>query len=306
MVAGTTPILTHAGVLDDTGKLSDSAHAAFVANVVTLLTKGNVGGKGLFLSSALDVAFPPSGGPSLPAPSLANPTLIEPILWFGPDPTAALSIPYLSDRDGVWSKMFVDGFYAAVLKALNLNGSYVPPIFDPTIYGLDMDFDLKVDLPTLAIKIPEIITPKLPDLLLKLGIPKLDIPPIPAIPPTILLPSIPPIPSIPGLDPKFNITLVLPEFFKLIALGIPPLIIPKFPPALSLPDLFLIIPLIELFLKVMIDLNIVLVSPKLLVATMLVMLQNISIALACDAVGLILGSGSIVKAVATFGGLASG
>ena len=306
MPAGTSPILTHAGVLDASGKLTDSAHAAFVAQVIALLTTGNVGGKGLLLSRAIDVALPPVGGPKLPAPTLINPTLEEQILWFGPDPTVVLSTPYLMDRNGIWSKLFVDGFYAGILKALNLNGTYAPPVFDPTIYGIDFDFDLKVDLPTLAIKIPEIITPKLPDLLLKLGIPKLEIPPFPAIPPLpiIPLPPIPTPPPIPGLDPRFNVTLVLPEFFMQIAIGIPPLIIPSIP--LSIPDLFPIIPLIDLFLEVMIKLNIALVSPKLLVATMLVMLQNISIAIACDIVGLFLGSGSIVKAVATFGGLASG
>lgn len=304
MPAGTTPILTHAGVLDASGKLTDSAHGAFVAQVLALLTMGNVGGKGLFLAKAIDTAFPPTGGPTMPAPSLNNPTLKEQILWFGPDPTVALSAPYLMDRNGIWSKLFVDGFYAGVLKALNLNGSYVPPVFDPTIYGIDFDFDLKVDLPSLAIKIPEIITPKLPDLLLKLGIPKLEIPELPAIPPLIPLPPIPTPPPIPGLDPRFNVSLVLPEFFLQIALGIPPLIIPSIP--LSIPDLFPLIPLIDLFLDILIKLNIALVSPKLLVATMLVMLQNISIAIACDVVGLLLGSGSIVKAVATFGGLASG
>jgi hypothetical protein len=303
MVAGTSPILTHVGALDSSGALTDSAHAAFVAQTIALLTSGNADGKGLFLAKALGTSIPPFGGPTMNAPSLTDLSHKEHVLWFDPDPTASLSIPYLRNRDGIWSKLFVDGFYAGILKALNLNGSYVPPVFDPTIYGLDFAFDPRVDLPKLAVKIPEIITPELPNLLKKLGVPSLEIPPVPAIPPTISLPAIPEPPPIPGLDPRFNVTLVIPEFFKRIAIGIPGLIIPKIPTVLL--ELIPVIPLIELFLQVLIDLNLALVSPRLLVATMLVMLQNVAVAIACDVLGLIVGTGSIVKSVAVLGGLAS-
>lgn len=301
---GTDKILTWCGVVDEGGKILPPGRKAFVAQVVALLTAGNADGKGLLLSKALGVPMPPAPGPPFPAPSLTNPANIEPLFWFGPDPTAALSLPFLLDEKGIWSQIFVDGLYATVASALNLNGSYVPPVFDPTIYGIDFDFDIKVDIPTLAVKIPQILTPQIPKLILKLGVPSLPIPPIPAIPPTIPLPAIPPMPIPPPF--QFGIPLAFPDFFLKLLLGIPKLVIPAVP--VSLPDLFLgpFNVLLDIFLNLLLDLKLIIVSPKLLMATMLVILQNIAVMIVCDIIGLILGTGVIVKAAAALGGLAAG
>jgi hypothetical protein len=299
---GTGKILTVAGVVDSGGKLLDTGRKAFVADVVALLTKGNENGKGLLLAQALSVPVPPVGGPVLPAPSLLNPLAMEPILWFGPDPTAALSLPYLLDKEGIWSKIFVDGLYAGIASALNLNGSYVPPLFDPSIYFPDITFDLKVDIPTLAVKIPQILTPKIPKLILKLGVPSLPIPDLPAIPPSIPLPKIPDMPIPPPID--FGIPLAFPDFFVKLIAGIPSLVIPAVP--VSLPGLFLapFKALLDIFIKLLVDLKLILVSPKLLMATILVILQNVAVMIVCDIIGLILGAGAISTSAAIFGGLA--
>jgi hypothetical protein len=303
---GIDPILTHCGVVDTSGKLIPSGRAAFVADVIALLTAGNADGKGLLLAKALGVPVPPVGGPPFPAPQLVPPGIpIEPIFYFGPDPTAILSTPYLMDPKGLWSQIFVDGLYAAIATALNLPGSYVPPLFDPSIYGIDFSFKLPGDLPTLAAKLPTVLAPQIPKLILKLGVPSLPIPAPPAIPPIFSIPNFPPpLPIPPPIN--FGIGLAFPDLFIKFLAGIPSLIIPAVPT--SLPDLFLkpFSVLLELFFKIAAELNLFLTSPKLLVATMLVIIQNVVTMIVCDIIGMILGSGDIVKAFAVFGGLSAG
>jgi len=303
---GTDKILTHCGVVDANGKIMPAGRKAFVAQVIALLIGGNEDGKGLLLSKALSVPVPPIGGPQFPAISIVHPPVVmEPLFWFGPEPTALLSLPYLSDENGMWSKIFVDGLYATIASALNLNGSYVLPIFDPSIY-VDFDFDINVDIPTLAAKIPTIITP---DFIIKLNAKlggSIPIPDLPAIPPTISMPEIPPMPKPPALGFDFGMKLAFPSFFIDFIASIPGLVIPKVP--VSLPDIFLgpFNAMLDIFLNLLLKLGVALISPKLLTATMLVIIHNVAVMIACDMIGLILGCGAIVTSVSKFGGLSIG
>lgn len=308
-VLGTAPILGPKGanIVDDAGKITAAARESLVINIVKLLQQGNKDGKGLLLSSALNVAMPPAPGPKLPTPSLTNPKAQESIFWFEPDPYASLVIPYLLDPNSAWSKIYVDGLYASIAKGLNLNGSYVPPIFDPTIFGIELDvkLDLQLDLPKLPLTLPTLIAPKIPDLLLKLKLPSLPIPAIPKIP-SFTIPDLPAVPNLPSIPlPGIPIpTLAFPDLFINFFLELPTVVFPPKLP-LSFPDLFLS-PfnfLLDLFFSIAFRLNAILVSPKLLMATMLAILHNVAIMIGCDIVGSIFGTGEFVKTIARFGGL---
>lgn len=311
---GTAPILGPLGanIVDNDGKITDPARAGLISNVIKILQGGNKDGKGLLLSNLLNMPMPPVSGPILPAPTLVNPKMEEPLFWFEPDPYAELSLQYLTDKNSVWNKTFVDGLYASIAKGLNLNGSYIlapVPIFDPSIYGFTFDFDLKVDLPTLAVKLPAFLLPEVPKLPGKLGIPKLEIPELPKIPPAFEIPEMPPMPQLPTIAlPGIPVpSLAFPNLFLDFFFELPKIVVQLAIPSIptSLPDLFLkpFNLIFDLFFKLLFKLNLVLTVPKLLVATILSIMHNVAVMLACDIIGLFLGTGSIVKGVAAFGNL---
>ena len=304
---GTDLILTHCGVVDPSGKILPSGRAAFIANVTALLMRGNADGKGLLLSSLLGLPMPPDGGPEYPAPNLSTLSLEkEKIFYFTPDPiSAALSLPYLADPESLWSKVFVDGIYATIASGLNLPGSYTPALFDPTIWLPDLSINFK-DFPFIKLLTIDLPSKLLPQILLKLKVPALPIPPIPTIP-TFKLPPFPPIPELPttGIPPQFNFNVqyAFPDLFLNLTAAIPGLIVPSLPT--SLPKLFLdpFSALLNIFLDLLIKFNVIVTSPKLLIATMLTILHNIAVMIACDIIGSLLGTGAIVKSAALFGGL---
>lgn len=296
-------------MLDSDGKLTKAARDAFTAQVLLLLVGGNKGGKGPKLSSVVG-AFPPIAGPKLLDPDrlLLKPTdPLGDLLWFDPSPLALIMTPNLIDPDKDYQKIIVTNLYEPLVKMLNMNGNIVaPPLFDPTCF-----FDINVDIPqfliALNIALPD---PKLhAAFALKYGIdvgalPKLvlDLPKLPAAPP---IPPTIPIPPLPDFD-----FIIFPDLFLGI-LGIPLEILkPSFvisligmPP--SPPDLFLKIGtlVLDLFLKLLERLGMLLILPKLLVATIIVMLQNMVSMLVCDMIGVILGTGQLVKVAGTLLGL---
>ena len=302
-IAGTGKILTHVGLLDDNDVITTNGRKTFIDRVLLLLATGNVDGKSLPLTKVLPITMPQVPGPTVPAPRLLDPFKQEPLFWFEPEDPASilLSTPYLNDPESLWNKVFIDGLYAAMAKMLNLNGSYVPPLFDPTIYLPNESFDIPIDFPNLGIKIPQIL---LPDVLIKiahdLGIPDIPIPEIPKLPPAFEIPTIP----LPPIPPMINAQFAFPDFFIDFGLKIPGLIVPELPTD-GLPELFLKFfnILLDIFLNLMIKFNLIIVSPKLLVATMLLMLHNAAVMIVCDILGLFIGAGGIVKGIAQLGGL---
>ena len=299
-IPGTSPVLGEdgAGIVKD-GKLAPKARKSFVDDVMTLLKNGNTTGMGLPLSKVLGVPIPPKLGQTMSSPTLADPAKEEPFLWFGPDANAKLSAPYLLDEKSDWNRIFVDGFYASLVSAMNVNGSWTPTLFDPSIYFPDIEIKLE-ELPMLPAIFAAKVTPQLPKLLLKLKAASLPIVDPPKSP-SFSLPAIPKGPS--PLPNDFGIGFAFPAFFETFGKSLPKLVVPALPTAV--PDMFLkpYTSLIDTYIQTVLDLKLVGVSPKLLTATILVMMHNVAIMIPCAVVGSLLGTGAIVKAVAKFSGM---
>jgi hypothetical protein len=306
MPAGTDPILgpTVVGLLNADGSISDEHRKAFTNEVIGLLKAGNADGKGLTISKLLGVPIPPVAGPSFPSP-----VDLSPLFWFTPDPYADLSTPFIQDPEGDFQKIFIDKIYAPMLSAININGFYTPAFFDPTIFVPDFDLPDFPDLPALFLKFPTLLLPPSGQLFVKLPKPfpppPPELPSLPALPPPLPVPptlaslGLPEIPNfaLPGIfagiiKTLFGVIPTLPTIFLPIEIPTPAALFEK-----------LFKPLFDPMLDFMVSQDLVIITPKLFVAALIVMLKNFAAALAVDAVGLILGAGGICKIAAKALGL---
>jgi len=308
-MAYNSPILGPLGVglVGNDSKLTKEAREAFVAQVILLLAGGNLNGKGPKISSILGVPFPPIPGPKLIDPDrlIVKPTdPLGDLLWFDPSPLSVLMTPMLIDPEKDYQKLIVSTLYEPLVKMLNIPGNIVAPaLFDPTAF-----FDVDIDLPELTLALPD---PKLQaKLALKYGIDAsliaqfaADLPGLPAAPP---VPPALPVPPIPDFD-----FIIFPDLF-IGLLSIPiELLKPDFVISLiSIPspdpgELFLKIAglALDILLKLLETLGLLLILPKLLVATIIIILQNLVAMMVCDIIGSVLGTGQVVKLAGTFLGL---
>jgi hypothetical protein len=308
-VAYNSPILGPSGVglVGNDSKLTKEAREAFVAQVILLLAGGNLNGKGPKISSILGVPFPPVPGPKLIDPDrlIVKPTdPLGDLLWFDPSPLSVLMTPMLIDPEKDYQKLIVSTLYEPLVKMLNIPGNIVAPaLFDPTAF-----FDVDIDLPELTAALPD---PKLQaKLAVKYGLDvgliaqfAADLPGLPAAPP---VPPALPIPPLPDFD-----FIIFPDLF-IGLLSIPiELLKPDFVISLiSIPspdpgELFLKIAglALDILLKLLETLGLLLILPKLLVATIIIILQNLVSMMVCDIIGSVLGTGQVVKLAGTFLGL---
>ena len=326
MAIGVAKILGPKGanMVNDNGELTKAARDKFSLDVLTLVALGNKDGKGLQKTNPLFL---------LPCPPIPGPDLIlsilkpepEPLFWFKPEPLALLSAPIIIDPEKAYQKLIVDTLYAPLVKMMNLDGKLsLGPIIDPSI-AIDLS------------KFPNLSIPQLPDIMAKIfiqvtlanvpstaiaaklklwddfgiGDPKiLDLIPlltkVPDLsPPSFSIPKIP-IPPVPNLGiPSF----VLPDLILGI-LMIPINLIGKLMSLITSPLLDIIELLIKI-IKLIIELIMALLQalgllvgvPKLLSATISVIIKNLAGMLLCDVVGSLLGTGAIVKIVGTLAGL---
>ena len=334
MALGTDKILgpKGAGMLGDDDKLTKAARAKFTADVLGIMVGGNKSGMGLTHT------LPPLPLPIFPMPGpriILNP-LPKPIgnpegeffFWFDAEPTALLLAPILAKEDGEYQKLIVDGLFAPLVKMLNIAGATsLGPIIDPTIVvdtskfpdlkmpqlpGMMADIFIQVALSAPA-NLPAVVLaaklklfddfgigdPKVLELI-KLAVP----PALPDLsPPSFSLP-IPPIPI-----PKAGISIPnLPD----LALGIfkiPIALIGQLMTLITAPS-FDPMELILKIIKLIVDIILALLKalgivglPKLLLATLMVIIKDLAVMLLCVIVGKLLGTGLLVKIVGTVGGL---
>jgi hypothetical protein len=301
------PILTGVGLLEN-GKLSKKAKASYVAEVLGLLATGNDRGHGGTPQTKIFSSLVPL--PPIPGPTIPNVTTLEaePLFWFKPDPVAALMATQLIDpaKTPIWNAIFPDLIYEKTAIALDLPG-HTPlfPIFDVSAAFPDISLPLPFALPDLAAKLnltPPDLLLKLADLKIAVSIPSIPLPPLPPTLPDAALKL--PIPPLVLLD--FCIGLIKLPFTLLLKLVLPP-------------DLSLILKLIaldfsavlklalDIVVQLLIDLNLLLIVPKLLVASILIYVKNIVAMVCTDIVGSIVGaSGGFTKLVATGTGLIGG
>lgn len=312
-----------ANMVGDDGKLTKAARTRFVTEVLALQVAGNENGLGISkFNPLLPIPIPPIPGPPCPHPSG-----ISPLLWFKPEPWAALSAPAVLNPDGAYQKLIVDGLYAPLVKMLNLDGkTSLGPIFDPTIF-LDLSKpafrDLKIpDLPGILAQLVVLgnlsqILP-LPGIAAKailladfgIGDPKLVIdlvplilaPPIPKPPiPEIPLPPIPDLPN-PGLPSFFLPELAL-SIFK-----IPLLVFPQIIGELvdiNIDPLALIMKIIKIIIDIILSLlkNLIIAPLTLLAASLAIIIKNLAGMILCDLLGSLFGTGALVKIVGSLVGL---
>jgi len=297
------------GVLTSDEKLTVAARDSFTLQVVTLLTSGNADGKGAKISSLLDIPFPPPSGIKLFDPDrlLTNPTnLLGDLFWFDPSPFAPLTFDTLRDPEGDYQKIIVDNLYAPLMKMMNVPGAAAaPPILDYTGF---LPPSISVTLPDLPKILALLPTP--PALKAKFNI---DISIAADI--VALLPAFPSIPSLPSIPiPAFDFVIfpalfellltlpitLLPDLIGELSVDIPGLLVP------SPPDLFnLVLKIVfPLILDILAKVGLLAILPKLLVATFIVMIQNMVIALLCMVVSQIIGTGLVVKTIGSALGLA--
>lgn len=304
-MAYNSPILGPSGVglLGTDGKLTKSARDAFTAQVILLLASGNAKGSGAKISSALGISFPPVPGPKfldtdrlLSNPS--NPT--GDLFWFEPSPFGVLTTPFLLDPEKDYQKIIVSNLYEPLVKMLNVPGNIVAPVlFDPTCF-----FDINVDIPEfLAALVIALPNPLLhASFAAKFGIDvdlvanlALNLPSLPSPPP--LPPPLPPIPQV-SFDFIVFSDLLLSIFSIPIEILKPDFVISLV--SIPVPDpgsIFIKLTgiIIDLVIKALEKAGLLAILPKLLVATMVVLVQNMISMLVCDIVGSVLGTGQVVK-----------
>ena len=302
------PILTKVGLLSG-GKLTQTARERYVDEVIALLLTGNANGKGGSPTTQIFSALIPL--PPVPGPEIPNVTTLqkEPVFWFGPDPAAAILATELKNPKATpfWNAMFPDLLYGKTAAALDLGGTTpLFPIFDVTAAFPDVDLPLPYTPPDLAVKLeltPPELLPKLAQLGIELKIPSIPAPPIPPpIPlPNLSLPGVP-FPGLPSIVlPDLLLGLIKLPFDLLLKLVAPP----DIGLVLNLPDLpkkvFGLA--FDILVKLLVDLGLMLIVPKVIIASLLIYLKNVVAMICTDIVGLIVGSGQIAKTVATLTGL---
>lgn len=295
------PILTGVGLLEG-GKLTDAGRAGYVDEVTTLLATGNANGKGGSPSTKIFNSLVPL--PPIPGPTIFNVTTLESeqLFWFKPDPIAALMASTLKDPTAspIWNAVFPDLLYGKTAVALDAAGSTpLFPLFDVSLILPSLKV-FPIPLPELAVKLnltPPQLLLKLAGLSIQLQLPSLPLPPLPPSLPSISLP-IPPLILV-----DLMIGLIKLPFDLLLKLVLPPDIglILKL---LSL-DFSAILKLaLDIVVQLLIDLNLLLIVPKVFIASLLIYLKNVVAMVATDIVGLLVGSGgALTKLVATGTGL---
>lgn len=300
------PILTSIGLLKD-GKLTPKAKNKYFDEVAALLIAGNTNGKGM--PNIITKLFPIP--PVDPTPPIVNVTTLqsEKVFWFDPDPFAAIQAEHIKIRNNadILHSIFLDLLFEKTAIAMDLNGAtpFAATMVIDFSANLGIDFPFPPKFPDDFLKLPDLPDPlTIPTLLLKLGIefpppiPPFAIPfPPPGIPPA--LPELIPVP--PLILPDFCIGLLKLPFLVLQKLLIPPSVdlvldIPNLP-ALVFKIAF------DLVLNLMIDLNLLLITPKLLIACLLVYLKNIVGMIVADIIGLLVGAGNAAKTGAALCGL---
>lgn len=296
------------GLLDGNDELTPAAREAFVAQVILLLVGGNKDGKGPKLSSIVGIPLPPIPGPKFPDTDrlLSGQTdLLGDLFWFDPSPLATVMIPNLLDPEKDYQKIIVNNLYTPLVKLLNSEGATpLTLIFDPTGF---LDINLKVpDIPDFLAEL-QIQTPPL------VLIDKFDLKPdikglaglLPSLKAGVSFPSLPPIP-IPEYD------FIIFADLLLGILKIPIDIIPK----LAIPDLEMLKPdfplslftkvlelVLDILLKLLEELGLLLILPKLLIATLVIIMQQMVAMLVVLILAKSIGSGEVTKLAATLFGL---
>lgn len=295
------PILTSVGVLDH-GKLTPEGRTKYVTEVLALLALGNHDGKGGSPSTKIFNSLVPL--PPVAGPEIFNVTTLssEKLFWFDPDPLAALMSSVLVDENAspMWNAIFPDLLYGKTASALDINGSTpLFPLFDVSIPFPDIKI-FPIALPDLALQLnlelPKLML-KLIDLNIKLSLPSIPLPPIPPSLPKIDLP----IPPLVLFD--LMIGLIKLPFDLLLKLVLPPdlSIVLKL---ISLDFKFVLDLALDIVIKLLIDLNLMLIVPKLFIASLLIYLKDIVAMVITDVVGLLVGAGgTLTKLVAGATGL---
>jgi hypothetical protein len=297
------PILTGVGLLKD-GHISTEARNRYILEVLGLLALGNANGKGGLPTTQIFSSLIPL--PPVAGPVIFNVTTLqkENAFWFEPDPIAALLTTQLSDpkNNPFWHAIFVDTLFEKTAILLNANGSTpLAPLFDPTTLFPDIDIKIPFQPPELALKLkitPIELTAKLADLSLALpSIPKLSIPALNL--PDLSIPGVP-YPGFPKLVlPDLILGLMKIPFDILVKLVLPPAI------DIALNPISVVFNLaFDAVLKLLTDLGLLLIVPKLFIASLLIYIKNIVGMICVDIVGLILGAGGVAtKTMATLTGL---
>ncbi len=331
--AGTDMILESggAGILQDGGgNLTADHRNRFVADVISLIKSGNANGLGLARSSSPKLSIPimPSSGPRISAPKISDSKDMDALFHFSPDATADLSIKYIRQEDGPYHKLIIDQVYLPLIKMFNQAGTPSFPIFDPTIF-MNLDdprtkrlglLDMPVvhkELTILGNLSPLKIMPGVAAdsiLLAQYGITGGDKNDLiahllamkPPMMPSVSTPSSPSVESPNSATPD----LFLPDFaaklFKIAQNSIPTAF-----------SMFLVHPTSEtanfstilnsVYGSILSVLDPILefAVPKVLMATLIVIIRNTIMALICFMIGKILGTGRLVKIFADIGGLSS-
>jgi hypothetical protein len=327
MAIGTEKILgpNGANIIGSDGKLTPAARNKFISEVLQLQLVGNQNGLGMSkINPLLLLPITPIPGPLVPSLNVVHGASLEPLFWFQPDPFALLSKPLIEDKNGQWQKIWIEGIYQPLTKLLNMNGKIsLGPVIDPSIVvSLSKFPNLTLpDLPGLMAKIFALVTlaaiPNPPGIAAKIklgadfGISDLKIldlialltsPPV-LTPPSFSPPSIPSIPNLSGQPLTLNFPNVCIELFK-APLVVFPQILPKI--SINLNPLNLLTAIFQLLTDILLlvykalQIN---AAPSLLIATLITLIKNLAGMLLCDAIGVLLGTGVMVKIVAAIVGL---
>lgn len=302
------PILTKVGLLSG-GKLTKEARDRYIAEVIGLLVTGNESGKGGTPTTQIFSSLVPL--PPIPGPTLVNVTTLsaEPAFWFSPDPLAAVMTPIITNREKcpLWHSIFIDILYEKTAVALDVAGTTpLFPIFDVTAAFPNVNLPLPYTPPDLAAKL-EIPPPKLLAELGSLGL-KLKMPSLPAppLPPDIPFPNV----AISGIPfPGFPALVLTDLLIGLIKLPFDLLKKLVLPPDISLAVNLHDLPkkvfglALDIVIQLLTDLGILLVLPRIFVASLLIYLKNVVGMVCTDIIGLIVGAGTISKTAATLTGL---
>jgi hypothetical protein len=302
------PILTGIGMLDS-GKLTPAGKAGYVADVLGLLAMGNANGQCPGCSPGTQLFASLIGGlPPVPGPNIVNVTTlsVEPLFWWKPDPVAALMSKLLIDdtKTPIWNTLFPEGILTTTAQALDLPGNTpLFPFFDASLLLPSLNV-FPIPLPDLAVKL-NLLPPQLLIKLAGLGI-QLKLPSLPSIP-TLSLPDF-------GFPPSLALkaALAIPQLvLGLIALPFKLIIQLLLPPSISLVIKLLTLDIsavfniaLNLLIELLVSLDLLLITPKLLIASLLIYLKDIVSMVCVDLVGQLVGSGgALTKIIGTGTGL---
>lgn len=300
-------ILTSVGLLEPSpagNKLTQAAKDSYKLEVLALLATGNANGKGGSPATKIFNALFPL--PPIPGPVIPNVTTlkVENLFWFEPDPIAALMTATLTeDNCPTWFTIFPNLLYEKTAMALDMPGTTpLFPIFDVS-FPFGFDLPIPFALPDLAKKaglaLPKLMI-KLPTLLkLPPSLPSIPLPPIPPGLPDLVLK----LPAPPLILLDLLIGLIKLPFDLLLKLVLPP----DLGIVLDLPGLpGLVLKLaFDIVVNLLVSLGLLLIVPKLFVASLLIYLKNVVAMVCVDIVGSLLGAGNIAKGIAGLTGLVS-